>query len=440
MGSEKHVQLAVRQSREHLFLDLGRHHAAEKSHLQREIVETVFEVRVMLLSQDCRRRKEGNLLSAHYGLESRTEGNLGLAVAHVSADETIHDMGAFHIVLDVLNTGQLILGLVIFELRLETELPVIVLVEGKPLAVLSSGIERYEFARKLLGTFSGFGLLVLPACGTELVHMRSFAGRSYVPLDQVGLLDGHIEVFLVGVLNLDVVTLTHTVDLQKDSDTVVDVYDVIAFMQLHEAVQSRALGVLQGLYNLLLAAEDLALTEDDEAFASYGESSGKIACFVVYARKITQHRLQTLSLNVCGNEDIDVPSVRNQAFEVLFEEREIAEIGARSVYVESEGTAALAADVKNGHRTFDIFYESVPVEEHLVRSCGRTVLLVGMAVEALGLELHAPVAAFKPLVSYEHEVVAVVEILPDSSALKAVLLGRSHQRKADVTKFLCCLL
>ena len=60
--------------------------------------------------------------------------------------------------------------------------------------------------------------------------MRGLSGRSYVTLYQVGLLNRDVKVLLVCELDLYVVTLTHTVNLQEDSNTVIDVDDIIAFM------------------------------------------------------------------------------------------------------------------------------------------------------------------------------------------------------------------
>ena len=98
--------------------------------------------------------------------------------------------------------------------------------------------------------------------------MRSLPCRAYISLDQIGLLDGNIEVLLVSKLYLDVVTFAYPVYLQEDSDSVVHMNDVVAFVKLDEAVQSGTLGVLKGLYYLLLTPEDFTFTEDNKALAA----------------------------------------------------------------------------------------------------------------------------------------------------------------------------
>ena len=268
MRSEQHVQLSVRECGQYLLLILCRDHAAQQSGLEREIVQTLAEVAVVLLGKDCRGCKERHLLAAHDGFEGRTEGDFRLSVSDVSADQAVHDMGTLHVVLYVLDAGQLVLGLVVLELGLEPELPVVVPVESETLAVLAPRIERDKLGGQVLRALACLGLLVLPARGSELVYMRRLTGRTDVALDQVRLLDGNVEVLVACELYLDVVALAHPIYLQEDSDSVVHMYDVIAFVELHEAVQGRCLRVLQRLDDLLPAPEYLVLTEDDEPRAA----------------------------------------------------------------------------------------------------------------------------------------------------------------------------
>ena len=94
--------------------------------------------------------------------------------------------------------------------------------------------------------------------------MRGLTCGTNVALDQVGLLNGYIKVLLVGELDLYVVTFTHTVDLQEDSNTVIDMDNIVTLMELDKAVKHRCLSMLQSLYHLLLASENLVLAEDNE--------------------------------------------------------------------------------------------------------------------------------------------------------------------------------
>ena len=84
----------------------------------------------MLLGKDHGRGEEGHLLAAHHGLEGRAEGDLRLAIAHVTADKAIHDLIALHIALDLIDAPKLVGSLGERERRLELYLPVLILIEG----------------------------------------------------------------------------------------------------------------------------------------------------------------------------------------------------------------------------------------------------------------------------------------------------------------------
>ena len=53
-------------------------------------------------------------------------------------------MRALHVVLHILDAGELVLRLIVFELCLKTQLPVVVPVKGIALAVLAPGIKGNE--------------------------------------------------------------------------------------------------------------------------------------------------------------------------------------------------------------------------------------------------------------------------------------------------------
>ena len=181
--------------------------------------------------------------------------------------------------------------------------------------------------------------------------MRSLACRADVSLNQVGLLYGNIEVFLVGELDLDIITLTDAVYFLKDSYSVVHMNHIVAFMKLDKAVQGRCLRVLKSLYYLLLSSEDFVFAEDDELLASDRKTSGHLAHYVLNILKVAEHCLKTLLLNFSGDADVDLPSVAAKTLQILFEECEIAKIRPGSVYLEAIGVGILAQDIQNRHRS-----------------------------------------------------------------------------------------
>ena len=58
-----------------------------------------MKVRIVLLGQHGRRHEDGDLLAVVDGLERGADGELGLAVADVAADEAVHRLGFSHVAL-----------------------------------------------------------------------------------------------------------------------------------------------------------------------------------------------------------------------------------------------------------------------------------------------------------------------------------------------------
>ncbi len=93
--------------------------AAQDPHLQRVVGQASAEGVVVLLRQDRGGHQHGHLLAVHGRLERGPQRHLGLAVAHVAADEPVHGLIRGHVGQDVLDGLDLVRGLVKFEGGLE---------------------------------------------------------------------------------------------------------------------------------------------------------------------------------------------------------------------------------------------------------------------------------------------------------------------------------
>ena len=62
----------------------------------------------MLLGEHRRRHQHRHLPPVHDGLECCPQGHLGLAVAHVAADQAVHRSRLLHVGLDLFNRAQLV--------------------------------------------------------------------------------------------------------------------------------------------------------------------------------------------------------------------------------------------------------------------------------------------------------------------------------------------
>ena len=69
--------------------------------LDRKPGEPPLEGLEMLTDQDRRRRQHRHLLAFEDGLERGANGDLGLAVADIADDETVHGRGLLQVGLDV---------------------------------------------------------------------------------------------------------------------------------------------------------------------------------------------------------------------------------------------------------------------------------------------------------------------------------------------------
>ena len=98
-------------------------------------------------------REHGHLFAVAQRFERRAHGDFGLAVADVAAQQPVHRMAALHVLLDVLDGGELILGLGEFERVLELALPVAVVRKREALGHLALRIELEQ----LVGHVAHFG-------------------------------------------------------------------------------------------------------------------------------------------------------------------------------------------------------------------------------------------------------------------------------------------
>ena len=99
----------------------------------RELAHPLGERVEVLLGQQRRRHQHGHLLAVLHRLERRAHRDLGLAVADVAADQPVHRDGLLHVVLDLLDRGELVGRLGVREGVLQLALPRGVRAERVPL-------------------------------------------------------------------------------------------------------------------------------------------------------------------------------------------------------------------------------------------------------------------------------------------------------------------
>ena len=187
----------------------------------------------MLPSQNGGGSQNGALLAAHHALERRAQSNLGLAKAHVAAQQPVHGPGLFHIVLDVGGAGQLVGGLIVGEALLKIPLPGVVGRESVTLGLLAAGVEFDQLFRHLLrgglDLFAGLGPVAAAQAGQ--FHVVAVVGGG-VAGQQVQLGDRDVEHVLFVVLDAQIILGDalhgHPLDARIAADAVVLVYHQVA--------------------------------------------------------------------------------------------------------------------------------------------------------------------------------------------------------------------
>ena len=123
VGSDHNIHLTLFQILNRLFL-LGRGtETTQKIHPYRKFLHSLEKRIIYLLGKNRCRHKINYLAAFLYRFKCGTKSNLCFAIADVTAHQTIHNFGTFHIALGIFNCIQLILSLLVREHFLELTLP-----------------------------------------------------------------------------------------------------------------------------------------------------------------------------------------------------------------------------------------------------------------------------------------------------------------------------
>ena len=149
----------------------------------------------MLADEDRRRGEDRHLFALEDGFEGGADGDLGLAVADIAAEEAVHGAVRLHVGLDLRDRPVLVVGEIVFEGVLELALPRGV---GRELesARASSNCRQSEQGRghladRLLDPRLAFG----PGRSSEPVELRAgLAVSRCVLLDEIRAFDGDQEI------------------------------------------------------------------------------------------------------------------------------------------------------------------------------------------------------------------------------------------------------
>jgi hypothetical protein len=145
----------------------------------------------VLLRQNCRRHKHGNLKSIHRRFKCRAHSDFGLSEADIAAEQTIHRLLALHITLDLRHRTQLVVRLLIGKRLFKLALPCIIRRECMSLRKLSLRIDFEELVGDILHGFLRLRARARPVCSSHAVQTRYGSFRPDVLLQEPDLIRRH---------------------------------------------------------------------------------------------------------------------------------------------------------------------------------------------------------------------------------------------------------
>ena len=253
----------------------------------RELGEPLGEGLEVLVGQQRRRHQDGDLLAVLHRLERRPDGDLGLPVADVAADDPVHRDRLHHVGLDLVDGAELVGRLLEREGVLELALPDGVGAEGVPLGRHARGVEADQLGGDLLDRLARLALGVLPVGAAELGQRRRLAADVAGELvEGVGRHEQPVRRLVPPrrrVLDDQVVALP-AVDGAADhldvaADAVLLVDDEVAGLQLHEVdgVAPAGRHLRRVAHRGAALAGEVVLGEQRQADAGEGEAGLQVA-------------------------------------------------------------------------------------------------------------------------------------------------------------------
>ena len=256
--ADQHIDRALGKRLERALLLRRRAEAAEHLDLETKRGKALKERLVVLLGQNGRGAEHHDLAAGVHALKRRTQGDLGLAKAHVAAQQAVHGLGCLHVGLNVGNGLQLVARLLVGEALLHLDLLGRVGRAGDTGNRRAARIQIDQVKRQLFGVLARLIGGARPVCGVEPGQARLVAVGTDIARDAVDLLQRHIEFVAVGVFQQKVVALlaAHFLarDLAKERDAVGGMHDVVARLKregdlrnVNLSAATRAVGIHAGV-------------------------------------------------------------------------------------------------------------------------------------------------------------------------------------------------
>ena len=258
MRADKHVDRALGKCLERALLLRRRTEAAEHLDLKAKRGKALKERLVVLLGQNGRGAEHHDLAAGVHALKRRAQGDLGLAKAHIAAQQAVHGLGRLHVGLNVSDGLQLVARLVVREALLHLNLLGRIGWAGDTGNRRAARIQIDQVKRQLFGVLARLIGGTRPVGGVEPGQAWLVTVGANITRNAVDLLQRHVELVAIGVFQQKVVALlaAHFLarDLAKERDAVSGVHHVVARLKrerdlrnVHLAAAARAVGIHAGV-------------------------------------------------------------------------------------------------------------------------------------------------------------------------------------------------
>ena len=212
MSSNNNVNRAISQAFKSFFGILCAGESRQCTNLDGERRIPFSKRGQMLLHEQGGWYENGNLFSILHCFEGCPDGDFGLAIADIAADQPVHGDSTFHIPLDFIDRAELIGCFDVLEGIFEFMLPWRVRSKCIALRRLACCIESNEFASNLFNGFAGMTFGFLPISTSQAMHARCFT--TDITCDQIQLVHGNeqsvrwLTAFARGIFNNQIFSLS----------------------------------------------------------------------------------------------------------------------------------------------------------------------------------------------------------------------------------------
>src|SRR5262245_564482 len=208
VSADDHIYLADRQVVEDGLRFLLRSKPADHLDHHRKARESIAQRLQVLKGEHGRGRQERDLFAVHDSFERRPHGDLGLAIANITAQQAIHRRRRFHVTLDVPYGRRLIDGQLVRKRALEFLLPVRIRREGVAWYRLPLGVQLQQLLGHVAHRFLDARLGFFPRRPTEAVE--GWTGSACVLLNEIEALDGDEQLVVAVIAQLEKFLQTST--------------------------------------------------------------------------------------------------------------------------------------------------------------------------------------------------------------------------------------